>query len=188
VSKLTSKNRREYYSPIMERQEGKCLYCKTPFTDKRVIEYDHLLDNPNQSEIEDVCLAHKTCNNKKKFNSDYQIIAHDAAQEYRRAVFTCGNTLADTGTTKELTSQQQINKINYPIAKQFIQEHTLTEKEVILRDAVNAIVDICKDNNGTGSQSAVYRYIDSLTNPYTGKYTLSTNSQGKTIIRRRTEN
>jgi len=117
-----------------------------------------------------------------------QIKANEQLRENERAVFTCGNTLADTGTTKELTSQQEINKINYQIAKQFIQEHTLTEKEVILRDAVNAIVDICKDNNGTGSQSAVYRYIDSLTNPYTGKYTLSTNSQGKTIIRRRTEN
>ena len=74
------------------------------------------------------------------------------------------------------------------ITKQFIQEHTIDNEELILRDAVNAIVDICQDNNGTGSQSAVYRYVDFLTNPFTGKFTLSTNSQGKTIIRRRIEN
>jgi len=116
-----------------------------------------------------------------------QILANEQLLINEKAVLTRERMLPDTGTTKELTSQQEINKINYQIAKQFIQEHTLAEKEVILRDAVNAIVDICKDNNGTGSQSAVYRYIDSLTNPYTGKYTLSTNSQGKPIIRRRTE-
>ena len=96
--------------------------------------------------------------------------------------------LADTGTTTELTSQQELSKINKRITKQFIQEQTIKNQELILRDVVNAIVDICDDNNGTGSQSAVYRYIDSLTNPYTGKYTLSTNSEGKTVIRRRTEN
>jgi len=62
------------------------------------------------------------------------------------------------------------------------------EDELIQSDTVNAIVSICQDNNQTGSQAAVRRYIDEFTNPYTGKYTLSTNSQGKTIIRRRTEN
>ena len=74
------------------------------------------------------------------------------------------------------------------LPKQFLLEHTITDDELLLKDVVNAIVDICQNNNNTGSQSAVYRYIDSLTNPYTGKYTLSANPKGQTIIRRRTEN
>ncbi len=103
-------------------------------------------------------------------------------------LFTSAGTLADTGTTKEVTSQQEINRINMGITKQFLLERSITGDELVLKEVVNAIVDICQKNNGTGSQSAVYRYIDSLTNPYTGDYTLSTNSKGQTIIRRRIEN
>ncbi len=102
-------------------------------------------------------------------------------------LFTSAGTLADTGTTEETTSQQEISKCNNRITKQFLLEHTIND-ELLLKDAVNAIVDICQDNNDTGSQSAVYRYIDSLSNPYSGKYTLSVNSKGQNIIRRRTEN
>ena len=86
-------------------------------------------------------------------------------------LFTSAGTLADTGTIKETTSQQEISKCNNRITKQFLLEHTIND-ELLLKDAVNAIVDICQDNNDTGSQSAVYRYIDCLSNPYTGKYTL----------------
>jgi len=96
--------------------------------------------------------------------------------------------LPDTGTTQQLSSQQEISKINMQLTKQFLQEHTINGEEPILKDVVNAIVNLCQDNNGTGSQSAVYRYVDVLANPYNGRYTLSKNSQGKTIIRRRTEN
>ena len=58
----------------------------------------------------------------------------------------------------------------------------------VLRDGVNAIVNICQENNGTGSQAAVYRYIEFETNTFNGKYTVCYNEEGKNIVRRRTEN
>ena len=185
--KLTYTLKRKW-EPIVINQTGRdCFHCNSENTELNPLEWGHLNGNDNDSRPENFAFMCKTCNNKQKFNYDMQILANEQLQKNEKAVLTRERMLPDTGTTKELTSQQEINKINYQITKQFIQEHTLIEKEVILRDAVNAIVDICKDNNGTGSQSAVYRYIESITNPYTGKYTLSTNSQGKQIIRRRTE-
>jgi len=64
----------------------------------------------------------------------------------------------------------------------------LIEKEIILRDAIHAIVFLCQKQTGWGSVATIYRYIDEWTNPYYGKFTLSLNDEGKTIIRRRTEN
>ena len=133
-------------------------------------------------------MCHHECNIKKKTLADWQIKAREKLEKNERTLLACERRLADTATTKEVTSQQEINKINFKIAEQFIQEQTLMEGSVILRDAVNAIVAICRDKNETGSQAAVYRYIDTLANPYNGKYTLSTNEAGQRIIRRRREN
>lgn len=188
MARLTHKLKKDSFKIIVERDGYKCFYCNDEFSDTRPAEYDHLNNDENDSRPENLVLSHHECNNKKKFFTDWQIMAQEKLRKNEKTVLACERTLADAGTTKEITSQQEISKINKRITKQFIQEHTINNEELILRDAVNAIVGICDDNNETGSQSAVYRYIDYLTNPYTGKFTLATNPQGKTVIRRRTEN
>jgi len=188
MSRLTHRLKQKNEPIVRDRDLYVCLYCKEEFTETHPPEWEHLNNNPNDSRPENLVFAHKECNNRKKFNPEYQVLAHEKLIQNERAVLTCERTLADTGTTKELTSQQEINKANMKIAKQFIQEQTINNEELILRDAANAIVDICQDNNGTGSQSAVYRYIESFTNPFTGKFTISINQKGEKIIRRRTEN
>ena len=186
--KLTHKTKRDKFSSVVERDGHRCLYCPEPFTDTHPVEWKHLDNDIYNDEVWNLTFAHHECNNKKKFSAELQIIAQEKIISNKRYVFARERTLADTGTTKETTSQQEINRINMGITKQFLLEHTLIDGDLLLKEAINAIVDICQKNNGTGSQSAVYRYIDSLTNPYTGDYTLSVNSKGQTIIRRRTEN
>ena len=186
--KITDKTKRDDFSSIVERDGYRCLYCPEPFTETHPEEWEHLDNDIYNDAIWNKTFTHHECNNRKKLSPELQIIAREKIISNKKYVFARERTQADTGTTKELTSQQEISKTNIGIAKRFIQEHTINNEDLILRDTANAIVDICQDNNGTGSQSAVYRYIEFLTNPYTGKFTLSTNSQGKTIIRRRTEN
>jgi len=187
---LTWNQKKKFAQVLTIRDDpSNCFYCMQPFTDTSPRIWEHLDNDDTHNYPENLVWSHHSCNVKKRTDLKMQ----DKAQgkiimNMQFDLFTCENTLADTGTTKELTSQQEISKTNKRITKQFIQEHTINNEELILRDIVNAIVDICQDNNETGSQSAVYRYIDSLTNPYTGKYTLSTNEKGQTIIRRRIEN
>ena len=188
MGRMTRRKNREYYPDKIKDDGYQCLLCKEPFTDKNPPEWDHLNNNPNDSRYENVALVHKTCNNKKKFNPDYQIIAQEKLLENEKAVLVCERRQADTGTTQELTSSQQISKALRPIALQWLEEHTLIEKEILLKDAVNAIVFLCQKQTGWGSQATIYRYIDECTNRYYGRFTLSTDGAGKTIIRRRTEN
>jgi hypothetical protein len=188
MSKLSHKQKREWFSFIVERDGYKCIYCLKSFSQENPAEYDHLNNNDEDNRPENLALVHHSCNVKKKYNTDLEVFANEKLKENEKSTFACERTLADTATTDGLSSQQEINKINMRITEQFLLEHSINDEELILRDIVNAIVDICQKNNHSGSQSAVYRYIDSLTNPYTGKYTLSINSNGKKIIRRRTEN
>lgn len=186
---LTYSQKKKWGPFILQRDGPDCFYCMLPFEHEEDREFDHLDNDESHNYPENLVFNHHACNLKKRMYQPWidKAIGKLAINQ-RKYLFTCERTQADTGTTKELTSQQEISKINKRITKQFIQEHTINNEELILRDTVNAIVAICDDNNGTGSQSAVYRYIDFLTNPYTGKYTLATNEKGQTVIRRRTEN
>lgn len=177
------------WNPIVINQTGdNCFHCKGEGTELNPLEWGHLNANKADNRPENFAFMHHTCNNKQKIDYDMQILANEQLRKNEEAALAGEGMLADSGTTKELTSQQEINKINTQITIQFIQEHTIQNEELFLKDAANAIVNICQDNNGTGSQSAVYRYIDVLCNPINGKYTICLNSQGKNVIRRRTEN
>jgi len=186
--KLSYRLKKEYYSLVVQRDGYQCPYCIKPFSENNPAEWEHYNNNDGDNRLDNLALVHHSCNNRKKTDFDLQCIGNDNLKKNEKSVFACEIRQDNTGTTDQLSSQQEVSKINFQITKQWIQEHTLAEKQVLLRDAVNAIVAICKDNNGTGSQAAIYRYIDTMTNPYNGKYTLAKNASGKDIIQRKSEN
>jgi len=188
MSRLTHKKKMEFFQIIVERDGYRCFYCKEEFSENRPAEYDHLNNNPDDNMVENIVLNHHECNNKKKFNTDWQIKAQEKLCQNERTVLACERTLADTGTVKELTSSQETGKSVRPIALQWLKEHLLMEKEILLSDAVPAMVNLCQNQVQGGSQAAIRRYIDDWSNRYNGNFTLSKNESGKNIIRRRTEN
>ena len=187
MTRLTHKRKVEFFQILTERDGYLCFYCDEDFTRNHHIEFDHLNNNPNDTRPENLVLTHHECNNKKKLSTDLQIKAQEKLSQNENTVFASERTQADTGTTDELTSSQQISKALRPIALQWLQEHLLMEKEIELKHAVNAMVHLCQEQTGWGSKPTIYRYIDEWTNPYNGQFTLIT-KDGKTIIRKRTEN
>ena len=168
-------------------QKGLCLFCALEFSDTLKPELDHLNNNPNDNRVENWALVCHVCNNKKKNNFDMQIIAQDKLKANVKREYACERMLADSGIEFNLTSSQSINKINTQNSKQFLLEHTMNDEILYVKDGVNAIVNLCQENNGTGSQTAIYRIVESLCNPINGKYTIC-DYNGKNIIRRRAEN
>ena len=178
----------ESFPRIVERDCYLCFYCEGEFDENHPAEYDHLNNNPNDSRDENLVLAHHKCNIEKKSNIEWKMRAIDKLHQNEKTLLASERKLADTGTTEELTSSQKINQVNEPIAKQWLAEHLLMEPEIVLKDAVSAIVNLCRKQTGFGSQPAIRRYIEDWSNPYNGDLTLSKNENGKTIIRERTEN
>ena len=184
-------NQKKRFAPILTIRDypKNCFYCMKSFTDTNPRVWEHLDNDDTHNYPENLVWSHHACNVKKRMDDDMQAKAQGKlTMNIQSDLFTSAGTLADTGTTKELTSQQEINRINMGITKQFLLEHSITGDELVLKEVVNAIVDICQNNNNSGSQAAIYRYIDSLANPFTGRYTVSQNKEGNNIIRRRTEN
>lgn len=188
MSRLTHRRKKEDFPIIVQRDGYVCFYCEEEFDVNHPPEFDHLNNNPDDSRVENLVLAHHECNNKKKFNADWQIKAQEKLHQNERTVLASERRQADTGTIEELTSSQAINQALVPIARQWLSEHLIMEQEINLKDAVNAIVNLCRKQTGFGSQPVIYRYIEAWTNPYNGDLTLSKNENGKTIIRRRSEN
>ncbi len=184
----SSRQKAKEYPIHYANQKGLCLFCSKEFNEYFTPEVDHLNNNKHDNRIENHALVCHSCNNLKKSNAEMQVIASEKLKENEKRVYACERILADSGTIEDLTSSQAINKTNTRITKQFLSEHTINNQILILKDAVNAITNICQDNNGTGSQSAIYKTIDYLTNTINGKYTICLNEFGKNVIKRRTEN
>ncbi len=184
-----SQNKKRKLDPFLDERDGKiCLFCKEGFSATHPHEYEHLNNNYKDSRPENLVKAHHECHVKKIRNPEYQVIAHEKQIENERQAYTCERTLADSGTRNDLTSCQEISKTNTNITKQFLQEHTLHGNSIVVKDAVNAIMNICQESNRTGSQPAIYRYVESMSNPINGLYTICNTPNGENIIRKRTEN
>jgi len=166
--------------PLIIRQTGNlCFFCKLPNTSENSLEYGHLNGNADDSRPENLAYMCKTCNNKMKFNYDMQILANEHLLKNEKAVYVCERN----GT--EERSQQEISLINKELTHVFLLEHTMNHDEILLVDVVNAITNLCYDNNKTGSQAAIHRYIDQFSNRYNGIFVKFTDHEGKKRIRRK---
>lgn len=169
------------WNPLIIKQTGtKCLFCKCPNTTETPLEYGHLNGNDDDSRPENLAFICKTCNNKMKFNYDMQFQANDQLIENEKAVYACERTDAT-----EESSQQETSRINKQLAYTFLLEHTMNNDDILLSDTVNAVTNLCYDNNKTGSQAAVRRYIDQFSNPYNGMFVIFTDHEGKKRIKRK---
>ena len=180
MSRVTYANKRKW-NPLIIRQTGfYCFHCKCPNTLQNPLEYGHLNGNDDYSCPENLAFMCKVCNNKMKFNFDMQIKANDQLIENEKAVGVCESINAS-----EESSQQETSKINRQLAYTFTFEHTMNGNDVLLSDTVNAVTNLCYDNNKTGSQAAVRRYIDQFSNPYNGMFVIFTDHEGKKRIKRK---
>jgi len=180
MSRLSYSNKKKW-NPIIVRQTGNhCFFCKCPNTTDNPLEYGHLNGNRDDTRPENLSYMCGSCNNKMKFNYDMKFQANDQLLKNEKAGLACESTNA----TKE-SNQQETSRINKQLTYTFLMEHTMNGDDILLSDCVNAITNLCYDNNKTGSQAAVRRYIDQFSNPYNGKFVIFTDHEDKKRIKRK---
>jgi len=180
MSRLTYTNKRKWDPVIVKQTGNKCFFCKCPNTTETPLEYGHLNGNDDDSRPENLTYICKPCNNKMKFDHDMHFKATDQLIKNEKAVYACERTDAS-----EEGSQQEISRINKQLAHTFLLEHTMNGDDILLSDTVNAITNLCYDNNKTGSQAAVRRYIEQFSNPWNGEFVIFTDHEGKKRIKRK---
>ena len=175
------------WGPLIENQTGiNCFFCKCPDTVDTPLEYGHLNGRKNDSRPENLAKMCHSCNIKMIDDFDMQLIAQEQLEKNENAALACAGMNKTVGTTEQLTSCQAISANNFKIAEQYVLEHTVTDGYLVVKDGVNDVVGICRKNDNTGSESAVYRYFHILCSTAYDYEFASMN--GVDIIRRRTEN
>jgi len=171
--------------PIVIKQTGyDCFFCKCVNLELNPLEVGHLNNNVNDNRPENWAYMCHSCNVKMKYSPDMQIQAREQMVKNEESTVVCGNECIALGTDKEQTSSQAISQANNRIALDYLNELLNTRDILYCKDYVDATKNRCFNTNGTGSQSAIYRYLDSFTNSINGLFTIYT-VHGKKAIRRK---
>jgi len=187
MSTLTISMKKRWLEQVIHQTGDNCFFCHCENTPLNPLEWGHLNSKQGDNRPENFSLMCHTCNVKQKYSTDMNILANEQLKLNESSTYVCENARDDTGTNIKDNSCIRISQANYSIAEQFLHIHTAEHDELLVKDAVNGIVSQCKIQNGTGSQSAVYTYIETLTNRFTGKFTIYSTGDGD-AIRLRTEN
>jgi len=159
---LTSTQKRKYLPNLIERDCGfRCFYCRADLTKISWI-YDHLDDNPLNSNFENVVLCCQSCSDKKKDDYDLQLVALEKKKQNEEGMFVCERENVAMHAPSQ-SPEIETNKQNSGIAEQFLSEKIQIDGFVEYKDALDSITMLCMRKTKHGSQVSVRRYINALT-------------------------
>ena len=146
-----------------------CKYCKEPLNLKKgkkhrhegkKVVLDHLDNNSKNDNYWNLALVHQGCNQAKRTNTDYQIIAHDAIAENKEYV----PLPSEDGTHHhENTNIRTGNKL-YTHAKEYLERELPDETSppMLVDDMCDDMAYLAQEKFHCGSQSSMKRHLFSL--------------------------
>lgn len=177
---------KEKYLPRLIARDGgfRCFYCKQHLSMKSM-SFDHLDNNRAHNNIENIVLAHQSCNIKKITNTDFQIMAKDKLK-LNEEEFSVRVKNNHKDTHHDYTSEIGINVGTYEVVEEYLKGETTTDGHVKFNDALYSIVYICKEKTGHGSEPAVRRHLNTLTSSVAPYEIIRNDAKEKIIVRRKT--
>jgi len=182
---LTQTIKNKFLHQLIERDDYVCYLCEQPLGKMDYV-YEHLDDNRHHNNIENIALAHQSCNVKKIKDFDMQIKAQEKLKQNEEMCLS-ERKLEDKTGNERYSSEISINTENYSFTEQYISEHVGTDGSMLYSDALNSITFLCKKRTGHGSDQAVRRYLNQLTCKES-PFMISKNDEGKRVIIKRLEN
>ena len=171
--KYLTTSKKDALRPIILRRDGSaCIYCKNalisnPATKDQRTTFDHLDNNPQNNEIDNLCLVHWKCNQEKKHNAEYQVIAKQKLEENRAFDGTfdyLGVCVSQHPEPKQTSKELDINVAFFKITSDYIKEYLLNKGKPALEfnDTAYSVAYLMKDKTGHGSSATAKRYINEL--------------------------
>lgn len=182
---LTAKRKAIYLQIIIRRDGGfKCFYCKKDLANIVWI-YEHLNNNDNHSEIENIVLACQSCNLKKINNYDMQILALEKLDSNRKMNLSYERENLDAEETR-MSPEMDVSRKNRDITERYLKDIVDTDGSIEIKDALNSVAMLCAKKTGFGSQVSIRRYIDMLCSRE-GPFMIIKNESKKRVIVSRME-
>jgi len=187
---LTTSQKNRERPRLLTKQDGRCLFCKdqfvtTPANDSMQINVEHLDGNVFNNDSMNLALAHKKCNNEKKYNSDYQIIARAQLKENHNSFESLGEGETKPRLNKESSLEVDLNRAYAKLTGEYLRDRLTVQKlpAVNKKDAARSIAYIMYERVGQGSPSSAQRHIEMFTST-AGPYT-EADENGETVILKR---
>ncbi len=177
-NQLSNKLKRDLLPDIISHDGFVCLYDGDSLVGRRWI-YEHLDDDPTNNVRENIGLSCQSCNNKKPYSSTMKQIALSKKAENEKRNYMRGR--ARDVSPPSLKPELDINQTNFEIASQYLSEVVTADGNIEFKVALDSITMRCKIKTGTGSQTAVRRYLDALVS-HEGKFMVVQDSEKKRVI------
>ena len=169
MAKYLSTYLKEKYLPLLIQRDGpNCFYCNLPFNPAdRLMRrtYDHLDNNKTHNDMQNLVLAHFFCNEKKRHNAEYQIMAREKLRLNELSAFeglrVCEILEHDRKETEKVID---INVTFRKITKTYIESRLIEQgvPALSLKDTKHSVAYIMQEKTGHGSSQTAARYIDDL--------------------------
>lgn len=141
-----------------------CFYCEQRFLNnnkKWCRTWDHLDNDESHNYPENFVFAHWNCNQNKKFNIDWQILAQEKLQENLKLAFEFTRERNKISNTDEPT-EIDLNVAHRKITQEFLVEKLSVDEKLDFVDTINCITLRCENQTGHGSKQSVRNYLDVL--------------------------
>lgn len=185
---LTTAEKNRYRPILLKKQENKCLFCKIEFTNvpanrNMSITAEHLDSNVFNNKFENLALAHKKCNNDKKWNIDYQLIAKAQLEENLNSFEPLSVSKQTTHEPKPTSKEIDINVATFNLAEAYLIERLKVQDKPALdfNDTMYSIFYLLKETTGHGSSETVKRTLLGFTSS-AGPYDKVEDANGNWII------
>lgn len=143
----------------------------TPEVEKWCREFDHLNNDETDNRPENLVLAHRECNNRKKTKLEWQLRAMDKLKENERSgalgegerknLMYAGS---GEGTNQEIDLNQAFNEIVYEYLGEMLFPHNgrpPMNNGINYTETLNALTSRCRKKTGHGAQTTLRRIVDS---------------------------
>lgn len=191
---LTATQKDKKIPLIIKRDGNVCFYCKQVFVQQIPElrrEIDHLNNNAFDNRFENLCICHAECNQKKKTNHDWQIVAVDHLHENITNASLSeseGEKHAETHKDIDELKEGDINLIVNKLVPAEL-ESQFSNKNDYTGISYNRLLKkihylLITQTGGRGSEQAVRRSLDAYCSDY-APWKSEKLGKGNRIIRRR---
>jgi len=181
---LSGRQKHDYLPDIISNDGFVCLYDGESLVGRKWI-YEHLDDNPTNNVRENIAIACQSCNNKKPHNSTMKQIALRKKEKNEKNNYTRAG--ASEVSPPSLKPEIDISQTNFELTFQYLSEIISSDNFIEFKSAVDCCVMSCKKNTGTGSHTAIRRYVDALVSKE-GPFMVTQNDKKEKMIVRRNGN
>jgi len=167
AKQLTMNTKIKLLRIIIERDGDICFYCLmlfVPEVQKWTREFDHMNNDDTDHRVENLVLAHRECNNKKKSSFDWQLMAQKKLEENMKSgyVGVRGKNL-QVDTSAEIDSNTEFNRIALEYLTEILLPHgknPAIEEELDFKDTLDNVTLRCYNLYKHASQNTIRRILD----------------------------